>query len=70
MTAGNGRPAAPASVKAASRSYRGPAVVLTRAEAQRVLFRLRGSDEPLDQSVIAKCAAALNSDPAWLEPLK
>jgi hypothetical protein len=53
-------------------AYRGPVVCLTLPEAQRVsdlLDRTLTSDAG-DAELLAKCNAALTSDPAWRTPLK
>ena len=50
--------------------YRGPHVVLTPVEVQRIHEALAGSDDELAAAIVAKCTAAMKTHPTFREPLK
>jgi hypothetical protein len=48
--------------------YTGPVIALTHHDAQTILPHL--NDKPDAAPVVAKLRAALESDPAWRQPLR
>lgn len=52
-----------------SGAYHGPVLVPTLTEVARIRDALTGHRDPLAQSIVAKCDAALNADPRLRKPV-
>jgi len=50
--------------------YVGPRLVLSSADAARIMSALHGAKDAAALAVTAKCIAVLNADPSWDRPLR